>query len=182
MASTNRWRIPIGAVAVHICIGSVYAWSTFNRPIQALFPGPALVVQPAVYDVHDGAGTARPERGVRRSVGRAAWPARGGHRRRAVFRHWADHRRRRPGAAATGAGVSRHGRDWRHRLRPWLHLAGQHAREVVSRPPRHGDRHGDHGIRRRRVPRRLSQRLFHGSDWRRQHGDRARRDISRRSC
>ncbi len=35
----NRWRIPIGAVTVHICIGSVYAWSTFNRPIQALFPG-----------------------------------------------------------------------------------------------------------------------------------------------
>jgi MFS family permease len=34
----NRWRIPIGAVLVHICIGSVYAWSTFNRPIQALFP------------------------------------------------------------------------------------------------------------------------------------------------
>jgi MFS family permease len=36
--SSQRWRIPIGAVAVHICIGSVYAWSTFNRPIQALFP------------------------------------------------------------------------------------------------------------------------------------------------
>ena len=34
----NRWRIPIGAVLVHICIGSVYAWSTFNRPIQALLP------------------------------------------------------------------------------------------------------------------------------------------------
>jgi len=34
----SRWRIPVGAVAVHICIGSVYAWSTFNRPIQALFP------------------------------------------------------------------------------------------------------------------------------------------------
>jgi MFS family permease len=30
--------IPIGAVLVHVCIGSVYAWSTFNRPIQALFP------------------------------------------------------------------------------------------------------------------------------------------------
>jgi MFS family permease len=39
MAPTpNRWRIPIGAVLVHLCIGSVYAWSTFNRPIQALFP------------------------------------------------------------------------------------------------------------------------------------------------
>jgi MFS family permease len=34
----NRWLIPIGAVAVHICIGSVYAWSTFNRPIKAIFP------------------------------------------------------------------------------------------------------------------------------------------------
>jgi len=39
MAETpNRWRIPVGAVLVHVCIGSVYAWSTFNRPIQALFP------------------------------------------------------------------------------------------------------------------------------------------------
>src|ERR1700722_3346969 len=34
----NRWLIPVGAVTVHICIGSVYAWSTFNRPIIALFP------------------------------------------------------------------------------------------------------------------------------------------------
>ena len=38
IVSFNRWLIPIGAVAVHICIGSVYAWSTFNRPIQQLFP------------------------------------------------------------------------------------------------------------------------------------------------
>jgi MFS family permease len=28
----------VGAVLVHICIGSVYAWSTFNRPIQQIFP------------------------------------------------------------------------------------------------------------------------------------------------
>src|SRR6476620_2307158 len=34
----RRWQIPAGAVAVHLCIGSVYAWSTFNRPIHALFP------------------------------------------------------------------------------------------------------------------------------------------------
>ena len=34
----RRWQIPLGAVAVHLCIGSVYAWSTFNRPIQQLFP------------------------------------------------------------------------------------------------------------------------------------------------
>ena len=34
----NRWLIPVGAVAVHICIGSVYAWSTLNRPILAQLP------------------------------------------------------------------------------------------------------------------------------------------------
>jgi MFS family permease len=35
----NRWFVPVAAVLIHICIGSIYAWSTFNRPIQALFPG-----------------------------------------------------------------------------------------------------------------------------------------------
>ena len=34
----NRWLVPVAAVAIHICIGSVYAWSTFNRPIKLLFP------------------------------------------------------------------------------------------------------------------------------------------------
>jgi MFS family permease len=37
-AAGNRWLIPLGAVLVHICIGSVYSWSTFNRPILAVFP------------------------------------------------------------------------------------------------------------------------------------------------
>jgi MFS family permease len=37
-ASYSRWLIPVAAVAIHICIGSVYAWSTFNRPIHAVFP------------------------------------------------------------------------------------------------------------------------------------------------
>jgi MFS family permease len=37
-SSVNRWLIPVGAVAVHICIGSVYAWSTLNRPILAQLP------------------------------------------------------------------------------------------------------------------------------------------------
>ena len=36
--TSSRWFIPVGAVLVHVCIGSVYAWSTFNRPIQAVFP------------------------------------------------------------------------------------------------------------------------------------------------
>jgi MFS family permease len=37
-APLSRWFIPFAAVAIHICIGSVYSWSIFNRPIQALLP------------------------------------------------------------------------------------------------------------------------------------------------
>ncbi len=32
-ASFNRWRIPVAAVATHLSIGSVYAWSIFNQPL-----------------------------------------------------------------------------------------------------------------------------------------------------
>lgn len=34
----NRWRIPPAAIAIHLCAGSVYAWSVFNKPIEALHP------------------------------------------------------------------------------------------------------------------------------------------------
>jgi MFS family permease len=36
--NTRRWTIPLGAVLVHLGIGSVYAWSTLNRPILAAMP------------------------------------------------------------------------------------------------------------------------------------------------
>ena len=26
----NRWKIPPASIAIHLCIGSVYAWSIFN--------------------------------------------------------------------------------------------------------------------------------------------------------
>ncbi len=42
----NRWWIPVAAVCIHICIGSVYAWSTFNRPIKAVFPHAAWWFSP----------------------------------------------------------------------------------------------------------------------------------------
>jgi len=29
----NRWRVPIASVAIHLCIGSVYAWSIYNTPL-----------------------------------------------------------------------------------------------------------------------------------------------------
>ncbi|MEX1369321.1 MAG: OFA family MFS transporter [Nannocystaceae bacterium] len=29
----NRWRVPPASIAIHLCIGSVYAWSIFNAPL-----------------------------------------------------------------------------------------------------------------------------------------------------
>ncbi len=28
----NRWRVPLASIAIHLCIGSVYAWSIYNTP------------------------------------------------------------------------------------------------------------------------------------------------------
>lgn len=30
----NRWRVPPASIAIHLCIGSVYAWSIFNPALQ----------------------------------------------------------------------------------------------------------------------------------------------------
>ncbi len=49
--------------------------------------------------------------------------------------------------------LSRLRRDRRLRPRHRLHLAGLDADQMVSRPARHGDRHGHHGLRRRRLHR-----------------------------
>ncbi|HBQ36472.1 MAG TPA: MFS transporter, partial [Rhodobacteraceae bacterium] len=29
----NRWKVPPASIAIHMCIGSVYAWSLFNGPL-----------------------------------------------------------------------------------------------------------------------------------------------------
>jgi MFS family permease len=36
--NARRWQIPLGAILVHLGIGSVYAWSTLNRPITSAMP------------------------------------------------------------------------------------------------------------------------------------------------
>ena len=33
----NRWLIALAGIGVHICIGSVYAWSVFSKPLQSAF-------------------------------------------------------------------------------------------------------------------------------------------------
>ena len=32
----NRWKVPPASVAIHLCIGSVYAWSIFNPPLTKI--------------------------------------------------------------------------------------------------------------------------------------------------
>jgi MFS family permease len=33
----NRWRVPLASIAIHLCIGSVYAWSIYNPPLTRVF-------------------------------------------------------------------------------------------------------------------------------------------------
>jgi MFS family permease len=33
----NRWYVPIASVSIHLCIGSVYAWSIYNPPLTRVF-------------------------------------------------------------------------------------------------------------------------------------------------
>jgi MFS family permease len=35
-AGFNRWKVPVASVSIHLCIGSVYAWSVFNAPLTKL--------------------------------------------------------------------------------------------------------------------------------------------------
>ena len=89
--------------------------------------------------------------------------------------------------ASTLADVARLRRDRRHRPRSRLHLAGVDAGEMVSGPPRHGDRHGHHGLRRRRHDRRAAgqspDELFQDPDLGRRLADLRRdgRHLLRRS-
>jgi MFS family permease len=42
----NRWRVPIASICIHLCIGSVYAWSIYNPALVRVFG----VVTPAADD------------------------------------------------------------------------------------------------------------------------------------
>ena len=112
VTSSNRWVIPIAAVAIHICIGSVYAWSTFNRPIQALFSQRSLVVQPAVHYVQHSDHSARTERCLWRSLGGAPGATSGCGSRVHALRERTDYWRNWPSREAVGAGFLGYG-DYR---------------------------------------------------------------------
>ena len=35
-AGFNRWRVPVAALCIHLCIGQIYAFSVFNKPLSLL--------------------------------------------------------------------------------------------------------------------------------------------------
>jgi MFS family permease len=41
----NRWLVPPAAIAVHMCIGQVYAFSVFNKPLSAELEVPVSLIQ-----------------------------------------------------------------------------------------------------------------------------------------
>jgi MFS family permease len=35
-AGFNRWKVPVAALCIHLCIGQIYAFSVFNKPLSQL--------------------------------------------------------------------------------------------------------------------------------------------------
>ena len=168
----NRWLVPPAALAIHLCIGMAYGFSVFWLPLSKALgidgsrcacPKDMSLHRRAVHDA-PATGTSRRSAGCTRcSSCSSAAPRRCGaagssapararpaSSRRLCWCGGLCHlggRRLHPSDLAAVARLRRHRR---HRARARLHLAGVDADQVVSRPARHGDRHGHHGLRRRR--------------------------------
>ncbi len=164
----SRWMVPPAALCIHLCIGQAYAFSVFNLPMTKLIG----ITQSApddwkLTDLGWIFSIAIFVLGASAAVfGR--WVEEGGPRQ-AMFTAGAVLRRRLPdlGARRLPAQsldrLSRLRRGRRHRPRPRLHLAGLDPDQMVPRPARHGDRHGDHGLRRRRLHRLAAVGLADGA-------------------
>ena len=146
----SRWLIPPAALAVHLSIGQVYAFSVFKNSLVASFDT-SLTAIGWVFSL--AIVMLGPLRRRARHLGRAVRPAQGDARRRPVLGRRLHGRlgrhRDRPALAA----LPRLRRHRRHRARHRLHLPGLDADQVVPRPSGPGHRHGDHGLRRRRADR-----------------------------
>ena len=172
----NRWLIPPAALAVHLSIGEIYAFSVFKVPLKDHF-GTGLTPIGIIFSIAIGM------LGLSAAFG-GRWVERAGPRKAMALaatllglRLPRRRRRRRDDAALDR--LPRHRRDRRHRPRHRLHLAGLDADQVVPRPPGHGHRPGDHGLRRRR-DHRLAARELAADPVRRR--SRRTRSSARSSC
>ncbi len=152
-AGYARWLIPPAALAVHLSIGQVYAFSVFKEPLVEHF-GTKLTPISLIFSI------AIVMLGLSAAVG-GTWVERSGPRK-AMFVAgccWslgfvvsAARRGDRPVVAR----LPRLRRDRRHRARDRLHLARLDADQVVPGPAGPRDRPGDHGLRGRSAGRRAA--------------------------
>ena len=188
----NRWLVPPAALAIHLCIGMAYGFSVFWLPLSKAIGikesvacarrpglhGPDLLDHlrledfDAGVDVHAVLRLPGPGRLAVRRLARARRSAQGRYRRGGLLV-------RRPGHLGAGrlhppdlADVDRFRRHRRHRPGPRLYFARLDPDQMVPGPPRHGDRHGHHGLRRRRRDRRPAGRQ---ADEALRHGELGRR-------
>ena len=147
----SRWLVPPAALAIHLSIGQVYAFSVFKNPLLALHAA-------------DGTAWSLKEVGYIFSIAIAvlglsaalfgAWLERVGPRRAMFYAALCfglgfEIASFGAGKPLPGADLSRlWSRRW-HRSRPGLHFAGVDADQVVPGPPRTFDRTRHHGLRRR---------------------------------
>ncbi len=173
----NRWLVPPAALAIHLCIGMAYGFSVFWLPlsqaigidhsvtcpdmtlIQALFTRTCdwriadLGWMYTLFFV-----SARRLGGHLGRLARAGRSAQGRRGLGAVLVRRTDDLRARRLSASALDDVARLRLHRRHRPRPRLYLARLHPHQMVPRPARHGDRHGHHGLRRRRHDRQPARR------------------------
>ncbi len=153
----SRWMVPPAALCVHLCIGQAYAFSVFNLPMTRLLG----ITQSAPDDWKltdlgwifsiaivflglrprcSGAGWRRAARAARCSPPRCASPA----------ASWSPPRGSSCTISAWSISATAY---WAGSAWGSANLPGLDADQMVSRPARHGHRHGDHGLRRRRLHR-----------------------------
>ena len=176
-AGFNRWLVPPAAWAIHLCIGMAYGFSVFWLPLSRAIghrQAGRLSGRYSICSTHcspqlrlEGRqlgwmftlffvflGVVGGDLGRLAGAGRSAQGR--GRRRAMLVRRAADlgARHLRPPAVDP---VARLRRDRRHRPRSRLHFAGLDPGQMVPGPARHGDRHGHHGLRRRRHDRRAAR-------------------------
>ena len=172
----NRWLVPPAALAIHLCIGMAYGFSVFWLPLSRAIGISKPVACPADMTLLGALVTTSCDWRVADLgwmftlffvfLGSSAalwggWLERAGPRSAGVVAAlcWCG------GLLISAVGVLSHqlwmlwlgsGRDRRHRPGAGLYLAGLDPDQMVPGPARHGHRHGDHGLRRRRHDRRAA--------------------------
>ena len=185
----NRWLVPPAALCIHLCIGMAYGFSVFWKPLQGAGrrrrqTGPSCSAGAVTFGEKPigtfapsppstATGASSTSAGCTRSSSccsacrppsGAAGSSASGPRKAGVVSAlcWCG------GLLIAAFGVYIHqlwlmwlgaGVIGGIGLGPRLHLAGLDAHQVVPRPARHGDRHGHHGLRRRRHDRLAARHL-----------------------